>query len=387
MKKILLKNILPIVFLFGIKCFVYSQIKVNATGIFNTICKAPNTGKIELNVMGGTPPITFLWQDGNTTATRENLKAGVYNVTATDSKNQIAIEKYEIVPQTPMTFNSELVWKCYGDKPHKFDALYPLPYSLKNALYPVSIYSRDYQTNSFMFQGVFDSGDFRSPVTKDFYHVIIDARQCSLIYNPPVPKWDVSNFSIETTPSFNKYYYDIGEEFNFTASISISKDSIVDYGWTTQIGGFGNNVDSCKKCENYKSTPNGKTAYIFYAIDNHGCERWNWMFIYPKPPPIIPPSTKVFLPTAFSPNDDGYNDQLTLYGAEGVEKVVWMRVFDPWGNLIFEQKDFPAGDNHYGWDGTYKGIAANIGVYTCTYRILLKDGTERTLNNSVSLMR
>ena len=73
--------------------------------------------------------------------------------------------------------------------------------------------------------------------------------------------------------------------------------------------------------------------------------------------------------------------------AEGIEKVVWMRVFDPWGDLIFEQKDFPAGDNHYGWDVTYKGIAANIGVYTCTYRILLKDGTERTLNNSVSLMR
>jgi gliding motility-associated-like protein len=227
-------------------------------------------------------------------------------------------------------------------------------------------------------------------VTSFQYNIVVDARQCSLVFNPPIPKWDVSDFRIETTPSIDKYYYDLGEEFNFKASISIPKDSIKSFGWTTEIS--TTKVDSCKQCLNYKSLPKSTddTAFIFYAIDVHNCERRERMRIYPKPPPeipILPPEYKVFLPNAFSPNDDGYNDQLTIYGAEGVEKVIWMRVYDLWGNLVFEQKDFPAGDNHYGWNGTYKGIAANLGTYTCTYRVLLKDGTERTINNGVSLLR
>ncbi len=64
-----------------------AQMKVNATGIFTTTCKAPNTGKIELNVTGATAPVTFLWQDGNITSKRENLKASTYSVTITDAKN------------------------------------------------------------------------------------------------------------------------------------------------------------------------------------------------------------------------------------------------------------------------------------------------------------
>ena len=149
MQKILLKNILSILFLFGINFFTYGQIKVNATGVFNTTCKAPNTGKIELNVMGATPPITFLWQDGNTTAIREKLRAGIYEVTVTDNQNQTAIAKYEIVPQTPMTLIAELQWECIGDKPFKGEALFTLPNTLKNAVYPITVYRFDKKNNSF----------------------------------------------------------------------------------------------------------------------------------------------------------------------------------------------------------------------------------------------
>ncbi len=68
-----------------------------------------------------------------------------------------------------------------------------------------------------------DSMYFTLSVTDFQYNIVVDARQCSLVFNPPIPKWDVSNFRVETTPSIDKYYYDLGEEFNFKASIVFPK--------------------------------------------------------------------------------------------------------------------------------------------------------------------
>ncbi len=370
-----------------------AQMKVNATGIFTTTCKAPNTGKIELNVTGATAPVTFLWQDGNSTSKRENLRASTYSVTITDAKNQLITAQYEIKGQTPISINPELEWDCHWQN-DKGGVLVTLPNAIKNEIYPIASYhaNRPPSVGTSIDANCEekDSMYFTLSVRDDYYNIVIDARQCTLVFDPPIPKWDISNFRVETTPSIDKYYYDLGEEFNFKASISISKDSIKSFGWTTEIS--TTKVDSCKQCLNYKSIPNSieNTAFIFYAIDVHNCRRLAYMRIYPKPPPeipITPPNINHFLPNTFSPNDDGINDYLTVYGAKEVEKITYMRIFDLWGNLIFEQKDFPPNDEVFGWNGEYKQIAANQGTYTCTYEVLLKDKTLKNYTLSVQLIR
>ena len=372
-----------------------AQMKVNATGIFTTTCKAPNTGKIELNVTGAVAPVTFLWQDGNIISKRENLRASTYSVTITDAKNQLITAQYEIKGQTPITINPELEWSCYGQNEEEGGSvLITLPNALNNEIYPIASYNVHKPPNAGAWLDAHceekDSMYFTLSVTDFQYNIVVDARQCSLVFNPPIPKWDVSNFRVETTPSIDNYYYDLGEEFNFKASISIPKDSIKSFGWTTRIS--TTKVDSCKQCLNYKSIPNSiaNTAFLFYAIDVHNCERLVSMRIYPKPPPeipIIPPNTNHYLPNTFSPNDDGINDYLTVYGAKDVDKITFMRIFDHWGNLIFEQKDFPPNDETFGWNGAYKQVAANQGTYTCTYEVLLKDKTLKKYTLPVQLVR
>ncbi|HRD82001.1 MAG TPA: gliding motility-associated C-terminal domain-containing protein, partial [Saprospiraceae bacterium] len=59
---------------------------------------------------------------------------------------------------------------------------------------------------------------------------------------------------------------------------------------------------------------------------------------------------RLFAPNAFSPNDDGINDVFMLFGGNGVERVAMLRIFDRWGNMMFEARDFLPGDPQFGWN-------------------------------------
>jgi gliding motility-associated-like protein len=65
-----------------------------------------------------------------------------------------------------------------------------------------------------------------------------------------------------------------------------------------------------------------------------------------------------YIPTAFSPNGDGLNDEFKPI-LEGVDLSLYkMRIFNRWGELIFESNN-----TDIGWNGTYKGTMAQEGVY------------------------
>jgi gliding motility-associated-like protein len=68
-------------------------------------------------------------------------------------------------------------------------------------------------------------------------------------------------------------------------------------------------------------------------------------------------STKVYVPTAFTPNRDGKNDQLKVL-VQGIFYLEEFKIFDSWGNLIFMTSDITKG-----WDGTYKGNSIRSGTY------------------------
>ncbi len=76
------------------------------------------------------------------------------------------------------------------------------------------------------------------------------------------------------------------------------------------------------------------------------------------------PSTSVYIPNAFSPNDDGINDCLQVYTGLEVELVDFeFKVFSRWGELIFSTTD-SAGC----WDGTFKGQEMPPGSYAFVFR-------------------
>ncbi len=65
----------------------------------------------------------------------------------------------------------------------------------------------------------------------------------------------------------------------------------------------------------------------------------------------------VYIPNAFSPNDDGINDEFTAYSNCQLESYK-LQIFDRWGGHIFNSED-PT----MSWDGKYRGKRADTGVY------------------------
>ncbi|MCB0564499.1 MAG: gliding motility-associated C-terminal domain-containing protein [Phaeodactylibacter sp.] len=96
---------------------------------------------------------------------------------------------------------------------------------------------------------------------------------------------------------------------------------------------------------------------------------------------------EVYIPNAFSPNDDGRNDRFFIYDGGDVQVVKTFSIFDRWGNQLFLRTNIGSNDYPNGWDGTFKGRPVNPGVYVYFAEIVFRDGHSEVRSGDVSLLR
>ncbi len=83
---------------------------------------------------------------------------------------------------------------------------------------------------------------------------------------------------------------------------------------------------------------------------------------------------KIYVPNAFSPNDDGINDFFEIYG-EGFE-ILHLKIFNRWGGLVFNGTG-----NNAKWNGGIKGKKAQSGVYVYLLEYLNVYNSQREINS------
>jgi len=88
----------------------------------------------------------------------------------------------------------------------------------------------------------------------------------------------------------------------------------------------------------------------------------------------------IFIPNAFSPNANGENDVLKIWGADGLELEWW--IFDRWGNLVFNTID-----PNQGWDGTYKDDLMQSAVFHFVLKVNCDNGKFYQKEGNITLMR
>jgi gliding motility-associated-like protein len=96
--------------------------------------------------------------------------------------------------------------------------------------------------------------------------------------------------------------------------------------------------------------------------------------------------SKVVLPNAFSPNGDGLND---TWGIKvfGIVKLSYLRIFNRWGQVVFERSNFYANDPASGWDGLLKGNKLPSDVYTFIIEVICDNNDLVSQAGNVTLVR
>ena len=87
----------------------------------------------------------------------------------------------------------------------------------------------------------------------------------------------------------------------------------------------------------------------------------------------------VYVPNAFSPDGNGSND--VLYVRSKVAGEVLFRVFNRWGQMMFETTD-----PNVGWDGKYKGKLMDPDTYDYYLKVVCVDGQEAIIKGNVTLL-
>ncbi|MEY3050775.1 MAG: gliding motility protein SprB [Bacteroidota bacterium] len=139
-------------------------------------------------------------------------------------------------------------------------------------------------------------------------------------------------------------------------------------------------VDSCTACRSITVTPQEQTTYSV-RVGSNGCFAEDLISVF------VRKERTLFVPTAFSPNDDGINDLLTVFPGRFVESVRSFRVLNRWGEEVYALFDLLPGDPPFGWDGRYRGMLMNPGVFVWMAEVVFKDGSMELYEGEVNLVR
>lgn len=126
-------------------------------------------------------------------------------------------------------------------------------------------------------------------------------------------------------------------------------------------------------------SPTESTTYKLNFFDNFGCIAWDTFRVN-----VIDPSTLdcvSFLANAFTPNNDGLNDDFGIDNPFAMTDFISLTVIDRLSNIVFTTDD-----PFERWDGTISGKNASVDNYY--YQVVYKcGGEEETTVGSVALMR
>ena len=142
---------------------------------------------------------------------------------------------------------------------------------------------------------------------------------------------------------------------------------------------FGNGITSTLPTPAPQSyiPPTGAPVNVFPRLviqNNYGC------FDTAVQKIVVPNSCYIAVPNAFTPNNDGLNDQLYPLNAYKATDLLF-RVFNRVGQMVFETRDWTKR-----WDGRFKGQPADVGTYVWILTYINTDTGKRVQQKGASIL-
>ncbi len=148
-----------------------------------------------------------------------------------------------------------------------------------------------------------------------------------------------------------------GVNYFWSPSIGLTNPNIYN-----PIGVYGMNIDSVR--------------YKLIVTDAAGCTDSAFVIVR-----VYRVKPTIFVPTAFTPNDDGLND--TVYPiCVGIKKIIYFSIYNRWGQLVFTTTQ-----DRVGWDGRIAGKLQSSAVFVWMVSAIDYTGAPVFLKGTVTLIR
>ena len=404
-------------------------------------CPEQETGTISIeNIIGGLAPFSYVFEgvDVDTTRFFSNLPSGApYSIIIQDG-NGCSFEESAFIIEQPELFADLLV---NPPCPNEANA----SISLENigggtAPYQFSFEGMDVGNNT-LFEGlaggetyIFGIQDGNGcSLEQSIFVDLTEDLGIELTVNPPCPNQTNGNITIENivggTPPYKIAFEgidaeetiffenlsggitysivvedDIGCLFEETVFIEqppnlvfeLGQNQTVELGETVRISPFYNFIPSdfeweinlpidCndfENCDDLSFIPIADQQVTLELFGSPGCSLSDSLFIE------VLDVRNVYIPNAFSPNGDGVNDAFTVFARiPNVQMVEELQIFNRWGALVYENKEFLPNNEQLGWNGTFQGEPLDIGVYVYVAQIRFVDEEVLLYTGDVSIIK
>lgn len=138
---------------------------------------------------------------------------------------------------------------------------------------------------------------------------------------------------------------------------------------------------NCFDCPQPIATIKKEICYTVEAYNLYKCVAKDTLCVK-----VFCENSQVFIPNAFTPDADGVNDVL-MVRAQGIKTIKHFRVFNRWGQVVFDKSNFPPNDVAFGWDGNINGKPAAPDVYVYTCEVVCENDVTYTYKGNVAILK
>lgn len=315
-------------------------------------CPYQLDGRIWVDSTIGTGPFQYVWGPSGTTGPiLQDVGAGTYTLSITDGLGCVGVDTVFLMgAPRPHVEGTVTHVRCYGASDGRVVVWsdYPgLLYSFRGSPF----------TSQTVYEGIGSGG---------WQIFAMDSLGCI---------WE-EFFTVEEPPPLEvelpaEILMDCGDTLRMEPMASATGLS---YQWSPNLW------ISCIDCERPYIWPEGDTVYRLLVTNSNGCTATAATSI------AVNLTPRIYVPNAFSPNSDGINDTFFLLG-DCVDEIELMRIFNRWGDKVFEARNIPLNDPSVGWDGSFKGKLANPEVFVFYANVRNRDGTLTMVKGAVTLLR
>jgi len=323
-------------------------------------CFGDNTGESIITIEGGVPDYLISWDGGSASDTISMLTARTYQVTVTDRNGCQLIDDTEIIqPDNPINIGLDITdITCNGAddgvvRLRVTEAVHPVQYSLDN--------------NNFKFDSTFlniRSGDFTA--------YILDGNNCEQSIDfiiPEGPELEV-DLGGDTTVFFQNSVV--------LSALVLNNQGDISYEWSTASPDI---FFSCTDCPNpLIESVTSAFSVMLEVTDDLGCIGTDFINVN------FDDLDNVQVPAAFSPDGNGSNELLNVFGDPGIT-ITSFKIYNRWGSVVYTDSNFMTNSMGRGWDGTLKGSDAPSDSYTWTVEYIVGSGRVEFNSGQTILLR